>query len=45
VVSDLLGASGLRILHALAEGETNPKQLALLGDDRLKWLPFFLTAA
>ena len=34
VVSDLLGASGLRILHALAEGETNPKQLALLGDDR-----------
>jgi transposase len=36
VVSDLLGASGLRILHALAEGETNPKQLALLGDDRLK---------
>jgi hypothetical protein len=39
------GASGLRILHALAEGETNPKQLALLGDDRLKWLPFFLTAA
>ena len=36
VVSDLLGASGLRILHALAEGETDPKQLALLGDDRLK---------
>src|SRR6202011_2132334 len=36
VVSDLLGASGLRILHALAEGETNPRQLALLGDDRLK---------
>src|SRR3984893_15066738 len=36
VISDLLGASGLRILHALAEGETNPKQLALLGDDRLK---------
>ncbi len=36
VVSDLLGASGLRILYALAEGETNPKQLALLGDDRLK---------
>jgi transposase len=36
VVSDLLGASGLRILHALAQGETDPKQLALLGDDRLK---------
>jgi transposase len=38
VVSDLLGASGLRILHALAEGETDPdpKKLAALGDDRLK---------
>src|SRR5271166_4089234 len=36
VVSDLLGASGLRILRALAQGETDPKQLALLGDDRLK---------
>jgi transposase len=36
VVSDLLGASGLRILRALAEGETDPKKLAILGDDRLK---------
>ena len=36
VVSDLLGASGLRILRALAEGESDPKKLALLGDDRLK---------
>jgi transposase len=36
VVSDLLGASGLRILRALAEGETDPKQLALLGDEQLK---------
>jgi transposase len=36
VVSDLLGASGLRILRALAQGETEPKRLALLGDDRLK---------
>jgi transposase len=36
VVSDLLGASGLRILRALAEGETDPKKLAALGDDRLK---------
>ena len=35
VVSNLLGASGLRILHALAEGETDPKKLAELGDDRL----------
>jgi transposase len=35
VVSNLLGASGLRILHALAEGETDPKKLAELGDERL----------
>jgi transposase len=36
VVSNLLGASGLRILHALAKGETDPKQLAQLGDERLQ---------
>ena len=36
VVSDLLGASGLRILRALAAGETEAKRLAALGDDRLK---------
>src|ERR1700738_545931 len=36
VLADLLGASGLRILHALANGETDAKSLALLGDDRLK---------
>lgn len=36
VVSDLLGASGLRILHALARGETDPKELAALRDDRLR---------
>jgi transposase len=35
VVSNLLGASGLRILHALAEGETDAKKLAELGDERL----------
>jgi len=35
VVSDLLGASGQRILRALAKGETNPAQLAKLGDKRL----------
>jgi transposase len=35
VVSDLLGASGLRILRALAKGETDPKKLAILGDHRL----------
>jgi transposase len=31
VVSDLLGASGLRILRALAAGETEPRQLVALG--------------
>lgn len=36
VVSNLLGASGLRILRALAEGETDPRQLAQLGDERLQ---------
>jgi transposase len=36
LVSDLFGSSGLRILHALAKGETDPERLALLGDDRLK---------
>jgi hypothetical protein len=36
VVSDLLGASGLRILQALARGETDPKRLAQLGDERLQ---------
>jgi transposase len=30
VVSDLLGASGRRILRAMAEGETNPEALATL---------------
>src|ERR1700737_3265906 len=36
VVTDLLGSRGLRILHALANGETDAMSLALLGDDRLK---------
>jgi transposase len=36
VVTDLLGSSGLRILQALANGETDAKSLASLGDDRLK---------
>jgi transposase len=36
VISDLLGASGRRILKALAEGETDPALLAKLGDLRLK---------
>jgi transposase len=36
VITDLLGASGRRILKALSEGETDPVQLATLGDDRLR---------
>lgn len=36
VISDLLGASGRRILTALSEGEADPVQLAQLGDERLK---------
>jgi len=36
VLSDLFGASGLRILRALAKGETDPKKLAALRDNRLK---------
>jgi transposase len=36
VVSNLLGASGLRILQALAQGETDLKKLAELGDERLQ---------
>jgi transposase len=36
VVTDLLGSSGLRILHALAKGETDAKSLASFGDERLK---------
>ena len=35
-VSNLLGASGLRILHALAKGETDAHRLAQLGDERLQ---------
>ncbi|HVH71553.1 MAG TPA: hypothetical protein VNB49_10635, partial [Candidatus Dormibacteraeota bacterium] len=36
VVSDLLGVSGLRILWALAHGESDPKKLAALGEERLR---------
>jgi transposase len=35
VVSNLLGASGLRILQALANGETDAQKLAQLGGERL----------
>jgi transposase len=36
VVSDLLSLSGRRILDALAHGQTDPAQLAELGDRRLR---------
>jgi len=36
VIPDLFGASGQRILQALAEGETDAQRLADLGDDRLQ---------
>src|SRR6516162_3635712 len=36
VISDLLGASGRRILKALSEGESDAVKLASLGDQRLK---------
>jgi len=36
VVSDLFGVSGYRILRALAGGETDPRKLAALADDRLQ---------
>jgi transposase len=39
VVSDLWGASGQRILRAIAEGEQQPEQLASLADARLKVTP------
>jgi transposase len=36
VITDLLGVSGRRILRALAKGESDPQQLADLGDRNLK---------
>jgi transposase len=39
LVSDLWGASARRMLHALAEGETNPAALAALADKRLRATP------
>jgi transposase len=36
VLSDLLGASGRRILRALAKGDSSPEEMALLGDKSLK---------
>jgi transposase len=45
LVSDLLGASARRMLHALAEGETDPGALAALGDKRLRATPAELSDA
>jgi transposase len=39
LVSDLLGASGQRILRALADGERDARSLAALGDARLHATP------
>lgn len=39
VVTDLLGASGRRILTALAEGETDPAKLAAMADARIQCEP------
>lgn len=36
VISDLFGVSGRRMLSALAQGTTDPVQLAELGDERLQ---------
>jgi transposase len=45
VVTDLLGSSGLRILTALGQGETDPAKLAALGDARLQCKPAELADA
>lgn len=44
-VSDLFGASGLRILHAIAAGESDPQRLAALADARVKRSPAELADA
>lgn len=36
VISDLSGITGLRILHAIVQGERNPERLAALRDWRIK---------
>jgi transposase len=45
VITDLLGASGRRILRAMAAGESNPEALAALGDKSLKCGPAVLADA
>lgn len=39
VVSDLLGTSARRLLHAVGDGETDPAALAALADQRLRATP------
>jgi transposase len=39
LVSDLLGASARRMLHAIAEGETSPAAVAALASQRLRATP------
>ncbi len=39
VISDIMGVSGRRMLRALASGESDPKVLAALGDNRLRATP------
>ena len=45
VVTDLFGASGLRILTALAQGETDPGKLAAFADARVQRAPEELAQA
>ena len=45
LISDLMGASGRRMLAALVNGERSPRALAALGDCRLKATPAQLEAA
>ncbi|HVX56999.1 MAG TPA: IS110 family transposase [Candidatus Saccharimonadales bacterium] len=45
LVSDLFGASGVRILKAISEGVTDPVKLAQLGDARLQHTPEELAEA
>jgi transposase len=39
VISDISGTTGLRILHAIVEGERDPQRLATLRDWRIKATP------
>jgi transposase len=45
LVSDLFGLSALRMLQAIADGETNPATLAALADQRLRATPEQLSDA